>query len=57
MTQLESWIHESPDDKIVVFVQWRQLATLVGRKLEDNDIGFVYYTVSQEFQQNSSLGS
>jgi hypothetical protein len=47
MKQLEDWDLEAPNDKTIIFVQWRQLGTLIGRNLAKKKIGFVYYTVSR----------
>jgi SNF2 family DNA or RNA helicase len=42
---LEKWRKEAPDEKIIVFTQWRTFAATLGRFLESAKIPFVYYTV------------
>ena len=43
---LLKWQRETPDEKIIIFCQWRGFLTLVGRILEEEKIGFIYYTAS-----------
>lgn len=44
--QTRGWLADSPKDKIVIYVLYKQGMTLVGRMLEKMKIGFVYYSVS-----------
>jgi len=44
--QIEIWLEDAPDDKIIVFSQFRFFAILVGILLEQRNIDFIYYTVS-----------
>lgn len=37
-----------PSDKKIIFVQWIQAAITIGSILENNSVGFVYYTVSPQ---------
>lgn len=46
LTQLMEWLQEEPEDKVIIFTQWRALAGILGRRLEKLNIGFVYYAVS-----------
>jgi hypothetical protein len=45
MKELKSSLAEAPMEKIIVFTQWRSFTAIVGRILEQEGIGFVYYTV------------
>lgn len=45
MDQIMNWLKDAPNDKIIVFTQWRGFAVIIGRSLEDKKIPFVYYTV------------
>ncbi|CAG8961207.1 hypothetical protein HYFRA_00013263 [Hymenoscyphus fraxineus] len=44
MEQLRKWNSEAPDEKVVIFTQWRAFAALIGRTLNEDKIKFVYYT-------------
>jgi hypothetical protein len=46
MDQIKDWIAEAPNEKIVVFTQFRLFAILVGIMLEKRNLGFIYFTVS-----------
>jgi ERCC4-related helicase len=55
---IEEWRKEAPDEKIIVFTQWRAFAATLGRFLESAKIPFVYYTVcigERPFDCNPSL--
>ncbi|GAB1316582.1 hypothetical protein MFIFM68171_06792 [Madurella fahalii] len=43
MAYIRKWQREAPDDKIVVFTQWRLFGMILGRKLYEEDIGFLYH--------------
>lgn len=43
---LLKWQRETTDEKIIIFCQWKGFLTLVGRILEEEKIGFIYYTAS-----------
>ena len=45
--QIKSWNYEAPHDKIIIFVQWKLYATMIGRMLNKNKIGFLYYAVNR----------
>ncbi|KAL6796687.1 P-loop containing nucleoside triphosphate hydrolase protein [Trichoderma sp. SZMC 28012] len=38
-----TWLHEAPDDKIILFTQFKGTAKILGYMLETLDIGFVFY--------------
>jgi ERCC4-related helicase len=44
--QIQDWIRIAPDDKIIVFTQFRHFQTMVGCMLEKKKLGFVYFSVS-----------
>jgi hypothetical protein len=46
MEQVQDWIRIAPDDKIIVFTQFRHFQTMVGCMLEKKKLGFVYFSVS-----------
>src|SRR6266536_6076265 len=46
---LLKWQREAPEEKIIIFCQWRGFLTLVGRILEEEKIGFIYYTASTHY--------
>jgi len=43
--QVHTWLQEAPREKIIIFVQWRRFAILIGRMLQKEQVGFVYYSV------------
>lgn len=43
--QIKEWMTTAPSDKIIIFTQWRTFTAIVGRVLERNNTGFVYFTV------------
>jgi hypothetical protein len=45
LDQVNDWIVDAPNDKIVVFTQFRLFAILVGIMLEKRGLGFMYFTV------------
>lgn len=45
--QIRGWLKEAPLDKIIVFSQWIEPSTIIGRALAKENLGFVYYTVNQ----------
>jgi hypothetical protein len=47
MEQIQEWILIAPDDKIIVFTQFRHFQTMVGCMLEKKKRGFVYFSVSK----------
>ena len=44
--QLQTWLQDSPDEKVIIFIQWVQFGTVIGRILEKAKVEFVYLTVS-----------
>ncbi|KAM0462078.1 hypothetical protein ACHAO4_001271 [Trichoderma viride] len=38
-----TWMHEAPEDKILIFTQFRGTARMLGYMLRTLDLGFVYY--------------
>ena len=38
------WFHTDPNDKVIIFVQWKLMARILGRMLNAENHGFVYYT-------------
>ena len=43
--QVQDWVREAPEDKIIVFTQFRHFQTMVGCMLERKKIDFVYFSV------------
>ncbi|OTA07739.1 hypothetical protein A9Z42_0086460 [Trichoderma parareesei] len=43
MAVVLTWLHEAPDDKILIFTQFTGTAKVLGYMLQTLDIGFVYY--------------
>jgi len=48
LKQLRLWLQDHPDDKIIVFTQWKPSTTMLGTLIEEKmaDVNFVYFTVS-----------
>jgi ERCC4-related helicase len=45
-TKVRQWLMEAPDEKIIIFTQFKQGAAMIGRSLEKMKTEFIYYTVS-----------
>ena len=55
MGQLCAWQRDAPDDKVIIFTQWRPYTIMLGSMLRTKRFGFVYFTVSQlSFAQTTS---
>lgn len=37
------WLHEAPDDKILIFSQFKKMSVIIGRMLQDEEISFIYF--------------
>ncbi|KAL5095047.1 hypothetical protein Trisim1_003652 [Trichoderma cf. simile WF8] len=48
-----TWLHEAPDDKIIIFTQFRGTAKILGYMLETLKIGFIYLYGSIPQKQRS----
>ena len=48
INQIRLWIQEAPDDKIIVFSQFRQFQILIGAACEDLNIAFLYFSVGSK---------
>jgi ERCC4-related helicase len=46
---IRKWCEEAPDEKIILFTQWRKFAATMARFLEKDRIPFIYYTVSNGY--------
>ncbi|KAH7419390.1 P-loop containing nucleoside triphosphate hydrolase protein [Cadophora sp. MPI-SDFR-AT-0126] len=63
--QIRTWMIEAPEDKQIIFTQWRGFAGVVGRVLKEKNIKFVYFTgdmspilrekATEEFASNPSI--
>lgn len=52
LAQVMDWLQEEPDDKIIIFTQWRALAGMLGRRLKELKVNFLYYTVRLRSPRN-----
>ncbi|KAK1825689.1 SNF2 family N-terminal domain-containing protein [Podospora conica] len=43
LNYIKKWQAEAPDDKIIVFTQWVAFGMILGRRLQEEDIGFLYF--------------
>ncbi|KAK0128490.1 hypothetical protein ONS95_000462 [Cadophora gregata] len=43
-SQIRTWMVEAPEDKHIIFTQWRGFAGVIGRVLNERKVGFVYFT-------------
>jgi ERCC4-related helicase len=55
MEQVQDWLHEAPEDKIIIFTQFRHFQTMVGCMLEQKKINFVYFSVSGRIFSRKNL--
>ncbi|KAF7895092.1 hypothetical protein EAF00_006906 [Botryotinia globosa] len=42
--QIREWLDKSPDEKIIIYTQWKMVSTIIGRMLEKEKIDFLYYS-------------
>ncbi|KFY84973.1 hypothetical protein V500_08836 [Pseudogymnoascus sp. VKM F-4518 (FW-2643)] len=51
--QILRWIHEAPDDKILIFTQFRMMTRIVGLICEKEGWGHVYFTGDMNMRQRT----
>ncbi|KFZ20291.1 hypothetical protein V501_00200 [Pseudogymnoascus sp. VKM F-4519 (FW-2642)] len=51
--QILHWVHEAPDDKILVFTQFRMMTRIVGLLCEKERWGHVYFTGDMNMRQRT----
>ncbi|KAM0476473.1 hypothetical protein ACHAPX_006387 [Trichoderma viride] len=56
MAVVLTWMHEAPEDKIIIFTQFRGAARMLGYMLRTLEIGFVYFLGGlTSMQKNKAL--
>ncbi|KFY29006.1 hypothetical protein V493_02602 [Pseudogymnoascus sp. VKM F-4281 (FW-2241)] len=51
--QILLWVHEAPDDKILIFTQFRMMTRIVGLLCEKEHWGHVYFTGDMNMKQRT----
>ncbi|KFY99605.1 hypothetical protein V498_00610 [Pseudogymnoascus sp. VKM F-4517 (FW-2822)] len=51
--QILRWVHEAPDDKILIFTQFRMMTRIVGLLCEKERWGHVYFTGDMNMRQRT----
>lgn len=46
LEEVRGWIRDAPEEKGIIFTQWRGFQAIIGRMLEAEGIPFIYYSVS-----------
>ncbi|KAH7630464.1 P-loop containing nucleoside triphosphate hydrolase protein [Sordaria sp. MPI-SDFR-AT-0083] len=53
MSCVLKWQKSRPNDKIIIFTQWRVMGSILGRKLQEEDIPFLYHFGDMALEQRN----